>query len=139
MYGLPSPAIKPGYSVNKGDDKNSAEAGRRIHLARWFSSSSFLSRLIKAINLKLELSSLCIAHGDKCWGFLRDGKIAQCCNSLYMSLGPGGAVHWKTASKFCHFNNKERLNFPAANHYYVDIIAHVNFMTGNSALNNGKY
>jgi len=40
------------------------------------------------------------------------------------------ALNGKRRLNFATFITKERLNFPAANHYHVDIITHVNFMTG---------
>jgi len=36
----------------------------------------------------------------------------------------------KRRLNFATFITKERLNFPVANRYRVDIIAHVNFRTG---------
>ncbi len=33
-------------------------------------------------------------------------------------------------SAFDSKSGKRRINFPAANHYHVDVITHVNFMTG---------
>jgi hypothetical protein len=40
------------------------------------------------------------------------------------------ASDMKTASKFCHFYKKERLNFPAASHSPVDSLIQINLMTG---------
>lgn len=40
---------------------------------------------------------------------------------------------------FSTFITKERLNFPAANHYRVDIITLYNFLTGSSTVMSGKY
>jgi len=40
------------------------------------------------------------------------------------------AIDGKRRLNFATFITKKRLNFPAANHYHVDIITHVDFVTG---------
>jgi hypothetical protein len=49
------------------------------------------------------------------------------------------SVAGKRRLNFASFTTKEHLYFSAANHYHVDIIAHVNLCLENSALNRGKY
>ncbi|HEY8158038.1 MAG TPA: hypothetical protein VIF10_04950, partial [Methylobacter sp.] len=41
-----------------------------------------------------------------------------------------GAVRGKQRLNFATFITKERLKFPATNHYHFDSITYVNFMTG---------
>ncbi|MGZ4956075.1 MAG: hypothetical protein ACXV79_13545 [Methylobacter sp.] len=45
-------------------------------------------------------------------------------------LAQPNAKNGKRRLHFAAFITKERLNFPAVNHYHVDTITHVIFMTG---------
>jgi len=45
-------------------------------------------------------------------------------------LSHSSVITWKTATKSCHFYNKEHLDFPVDKYNYIDIITFAISLTG---------